>query len=47
LGSILEDTENIYQVIVKAAGVAKSTGIGDPETGYLPVENFTEEEARE
>jgi len=45
--TILKNTTDIYTTITKAASVSKTIGIGKPEEGYLPVENFTREEMDE
>jgi len=43
LGTILQNTENVYTTIVKAASVSKTVGIGTSEAQYLPIEDFTQE----
>jgi hypothetical protein len=45
--AILKNTTDIYSTITNAASVSKTVGIGKPESGYLPVENFTREELDE
>lgn len=45
--SILKNTTDIYSTITKAASISKTVGIGQPETGYLPVEEFSKEDLDE
>lgn len=44
---ILKNTTDIYTTITKAAAVSKTIGIGKPETGYLPVEQFSPDDMEE
>lgn len=44
---ILKNTTDIYTTITKAASVSQTIGIGSPEKGYLPVEQFSDEDRDE
>lgn len=45
LGSILQNTENTYTTIMKAASVSKPIGLNRSADQYLPIEHFNEDVA--
>nr|UPW42101.1 MAG: putative RNA dependent RNA polymerase [Guangxi mito-like virus 15] len=42
--TILANTRSVYDTIIKAASVSKTIGIGMPEKGYMPIEDFDSDE---
>nr|WEU70944.1 MAG: RNA-dependent RNA polymerase [Hangzhou mito-like virus 6] len=47
LGVILQNTENIYKTLIKAANVSKSVGISSKLDQYMPIEEFTQDDLDE